>query len=116
MIHSRFINRRVENLHKRRPRPIYSDKTSSYEEALKKDGSVSIDYKNIQSRIEVEMFKIKNGMSTVVVSDIFFFGREIITTSGNLRQLSSTSYTNSITVYESKQKSSLKTFKEPVKL
>ena len=34
------------------------------------DGLVSIHYKNIQGLV-IEMFKIKNGMSTAVVTDIF---------------------------------------------
>ena len=82
MIQNRFINRRVQNSHKRRLRPIYSKKTSSYEEVLKKDASVSIRYKKILSNIAVEMFKIKNDMSSANVSSFLFWTRN----HNNLRQ------------------------------
>ena len=42
MIHRRFNNNRGKYLHKINPQLIYSDKTSSYEELLDKDESVSI--------------------------------------------------------------------------
>ena len=74
MIRSRFNNNRVKYLHKRCLRLIYNHKTSSYEELLEKDGSVSIQYKNIQT-LAVEMFKIENGMSPQIVSYVFLFRR-----------------------------------------
>ena len=58
MIHGHFNNSRVKNLHRRCVGLIYSDKTSSYEDVMEKDGSVSIHYKNIPT-LAVEMFKIK---------------------------------------------------------
>ena len=66
MIPTCFIYRRYKNLHKR-----CSDKTSSHEVLLEKDGSISVHYKNIQT-LAVEMFKMKNSMSPGIVSDIFF--------------------------------------------
>ena len=42
MIHRRFNNNRGKYLHETYPQLIYSDKTSSYEELLDKDESVSI--------------------------------------------------------------------------
>ena len=38
---------------------IYCDKSSSYEELLKKDGSVSINHRNIQN-LAIEMFMLKS--------------------------------------------------------
>ena len=70
MIHSRFNNNRVTKLHKKYLRQIHRDETSSYEEVMEKDGSVSIHYKNIQT-LEVEMFKLKNDTSPAIVSDVF---------------------------------------------
>ena len=49
---------------------MYNGKTPSYKEVIEKDGSVSIDYKQIQV-FAVKMFKIKNGTYPVIVSDIF---------------------------------------------
>ena len=73
--------------------------------------------KTFQTNIVVEMFEIKNGMSTAQPQLFlhFCFGWEVRTTSSN-RQFSSTSYTNSIAVYGSKQNSFLKAFKESINL
>ena len=49
---------------------MYNGKTPSYKEVMEKDGSVSIDYKQIQV-FAVKMFKIKNGTYPVIASDIF---------------------------------------------
>ena len=49
MFHSRNHNNKITHLHERRLRLIYSDKSSSYEELLENDGSVSIPHKNIQA-------------------------------------------------------------------
>ena len=59
MIHSRFNNNRIKNLHKRclQLKPLVMKKS------LEKDGSVSIPYTNKHSNTSVEMFKTKNGMS-----------------------------------------------------
>ena len=70
MNHSRFNKSRVKILHKRRLRLIYNDKTSSYKEVLEKDGLVSVHHKNFQT-LAGEIFKIKNGMSPVIVFNIF---------------------------------------------
>ena len=47
MCHSHRSNTKINNLYERCHRLIYSDKKSSYEELLGKDGSVSIHHKNI---------------------------------------------------------------------
>ena len=70
MLHSRQKNNKIKHLHERCLSLIHSDKLSSYEELLEKDGSVSIHHKNIQS-LAIEMFQIKHGQSPEIVSDIF---------------------------------------------
>ena len=50
---------------------------------MQKDGSVSIYYKNIQILV-VEMFKIKNGMSPAIASNILL---GIIASDGNYNNL-----------------------------
>ena len=48
MLHSRYSNNKIKHLQDRRLRLIYNEKRSSYEDLLKKDGSVPIHHKNIQ--------------------------------------------------------------------
>ena len=70
MMHSRSNNNKIKHLHERSLRLIYSDKSSSYEELLQRDGSVSIHHRNIQS-LAIEMFKVKHDMSPEIVNDVF---------------------------------------------
>ena len=51
-------------------RLIQNDKRSSYEELLEKDGSVSVDHRNIQSLV-IEMLQIKHGQSHEVETNVF---------------------------------------------
>ena len=52
------MNTRINNIHYRALRLIYEDNTSSFEELLLKDGSVTIHHKNLQN-LAIEMFKVK---------------------------------------------------------
>ena len=47
MLHSRYNNNKIKHLYERCLRLIYSEKNPSYEELLKKDGSVPIHHRNI---------------------------------------------------------------------
>ena len=58
----RSLNNKIDRLHKRSLRIVYSDETSDFSELLEKDGSVSIHYQNIQ-QLAIEMFKVSKGLS-----------------------------------------------------
>ena len=49
---------------------IHNDKNSSYEGLLTKDGSVSIHHRNLQT-LATEFYKIKNGLSPELFTEIF---------------------------------------------
>ena len=49
---------------------INNDYISTFENLLNQDGSVSIHNKNLQT-LAIEMFKVANGMSPNIVSEIF---------------------------------------------
>ena len=50
----------------------YSDNTSSYEELLETNNSVSVHYRNIQV-LEIKLYKIVNGLSPEITKAVFLF-------------------------------------------
>ena len=65
MFHSRKLNNKINKLHERCLRIVYSDNTSSFEELLETDNSVSVHHRNIQV-LATELYKIVNGLSPEV--------------------------------------------------
>ena len=131
MLHSRKNNNKIKYLHERCLRLIYSDKKSPYENLLEKDHSVSIHHKNIQA-LAIEMFKVKNKLCPEITSNIFmertnnhYYLRNpsyFITPHVNsvYHGTESLSYLGSkiweIVPEDLKQKKSLNSFKEAIKL
>ena len=70
MCHNRTMNRKINRLHERCLRIIYNDKQSSFKMLLEKDSCVSIHDENIQC-LSTEMYKVNNGLSPPIVSNIF---------------------------------------------
>ena len=70
MCHSRANNNKINRLHERCLRIIYSDKQSSFQALLEKDGSVSIHNRNLQF-LATEMYKVKNNLSVSILTDLF---------------------------------------------
>ena len=70
MIHSRALSNKTNRLQERCLCIVYNDKTSAFNELLEKDNSVSIHYRNIQA-LAIDMFKVANGMSPVIMNEIF---------------------------------------------
>ena len=83
MCHSRFINNKINRLHETCLRIIYSDKSSTFEELLEKDESVTVNIRNIQ-KLAIEMFKVFKNLSPPIISDLF----EIRENNYNLRNYS----------------------------
>ena len=67
MCHSHANNGKINRLHERCLRVIYSDKQSSFETLLGKDGSVSVHNQNLQI-LATEMCKIKNDLAPLIVT------------------------------------------------
>ena len=70
MCHSRTNNRKMNRLHERCLRIIYDDKQSSFIKLLENGNSVFIHQRNLQI-LAIEMFKVSNGLSPVLMNDIF---------------------------------------------
>ena len=67
---SRKLNNRINLIHERGLRMVYEDYTSTFEELLQKDGSVTIHHRNIQL-VAVAMFKVRNGICPEIMKDLF---------------------------------------------
>ena len=70
MFHNRNINTRINNFHFRALCIVYQGETSTYDERLEKDGSVSIHHRNLQF-LTIETFKVDKGIAPVFMNDIF---------------------------------------------
>ena len=57
-------------MHERALRIVYKNSTSSFEDLLKRDNSVTIHHRNIPS-LAVELFKVKQNLSNSVLCNIF---------------------------------------------
>ena len=55
-----------------RPQNFYSDNTSSFEELLETDDSVSVHHQKIQV-LATEFYKTVNGLSTEIMKEVFLF-------------------------------------------
>ena len=64
-----MINK-INLLHEKRLRIVYSDKTSSFKELLEKDGSISIHIRNLQVFV-TKTFRIYKVLSRAVITNIF---------------------------------------------
>ena len=66
MFHSRGLNNKITSLQERELRITYCDRSSSFQDLLKKDNSVSIHHRNIQA-LATEMFKVKNNIAPEIM-------------------------------------------------
>ena len=70
MNHSRTLNNRINELHKRELSLVYNDFSSSFSEILEKDKSATILHRNLQT-LAYEIFKVKKAMVPEILTEIF---------------------------------------------
>ena len=70
MFHSKTLHNKINRIHERSLRIVYNDDTSSFEELLRKDSSVSIHHRNVRA-LAIEMYKAKNNLSPQIVQNLF---------------------------------------------
>ena len=81
MFHSRSLNNKINSINERALRITYQDNTSTVQELLNKDKSVSVHHRNLQV-LATEMFKIHRGFSPEILRETFVSK----TSSHNLRR------------------------------
>jgi hypothetical protein len=74
MFCSRALNDKINRIQERALRLVYLDYTSSVEELLEKDGSVTIHHRNIRL-LATEMFKATKGLGPEIMRDIFVLNK-----------------------------------------
>ena len=72
MFHSRGLNNKINNIHKRALRIMYQHKKSNLQDLLQKGRSVYIHMKNLQYLATV-IYKVKNCLSPELTKDVFIF-------------------------------------------
>ena len=70
LFHSRTINNKVNRLHYRALKFVYHDFSSTFEQLLIKDNSMSVHHRNIQY-LAIELFKVKSGTAPSPLNEIF---------------------------------------------
>ena len=69
MFHSRELNNKMSRIHEKALRITYKDKSSTFQELLEKDNSVSIHHRNVQ-KLAIEIYKVLHGFSPPILNDI----------------------------------------------
>ena len=83
MFCSRTMNKKINHIHERALRLVYQDYASTFEDLLKKDGSLTFHHRNIH-HVAIEMFKVKHDLSPPFMKDILIHkGNEKGTRSGD---------------------------------
>ena len=70
MFHSRGLNNKINSLHERALRRTYGDISSSFEDLLKTENSVSIHHRNIHALV-TEMFRVEINIALEIMKKIF---------------------------------------------
>ena len=70
MFRGRELNRKINHVRERSLRIVYKDYNSSFNDLLKKNKSVCILHRNIQS-LAIGLFKVIENLSNTIMSDIF---------------------------------------------
>ena len=70
MFSCRKINNRINKLHERALRLVYSDYESTFEDLLSKNESFTVHHYNIQT-FAIELYKVRNNISQIIFGELF---------------------------------------------
>ena len=74
MFHRRKLNHRINKIHELALRIVCDDHQCTFKELLERDNSFTIHNKNLQ-KLDIEIFKVNNGLSVYLVSENFILRR-----------------------------------------
>ena len=77
MIHNRGLNNKINHIHERALRKVYDDCSSSFEDFLNKDKSVTIQQRNLQ-QLAIEIFKVKIRIAPIIMNEIFTYRKQYL--------------------------------------
>ena len=76
MFHSRHLNNKINNVHEKALRIVYSDCKSTFQEFLDKGASFSVHHRNIQT-LAIGIYKHIHGLSSVIMGEVFKINRTL---------------------------------------
>ena len=76
MFQSRRRNNKINNVHKKAPRIVYSDYQSTFQELLDKDAYFSVQRRNSRT-LAIELYKHIYGLSPAVMGEVFKINRTL---------------------------------------
>ena len=74
MFHPRRLNNKINNVHKKALRIVYSDYKSTFQELQDKDASFSVHHRNIQT-LAIKICKHIHGLSLAIMGEVFKINR-----------------------------------------
>ena len=76
MLRSRILNNKINHIHERALRTVYSDYNSPFNKVLDKDSSFTIHQRNFQS-LAIEIYQYLHGLSPAILSEVFKVNKTI---------------------------------------
>ena len=76
MFHSRCLNNKINNVHEKALRIVYSHCKLTFKELLDKDASFSVHHKNILT-LAIEIYKYIYGLSPAIMGNVFKINRTL---------------------------------------
>ena len=74
MIHSRRLNKKINNVHEKALRIVYSDYKSTFQKLQDKDASFSVHHRNIET-LAIEIYKHIGGLSPAIMGEVLKINR-----------------------------------------
>ena len=76
IFHSRRLNNKINNVHEKALRIVYSDYKSTFQELLDKGNSFSVHHRNIQT-LAIEIYKHIHGLSPAIMGEVLKINRTL---------------------------------------